>query len=300
MQAGGFPPFPAVSLGGMERFHRAHPAGLLALLGLFVRGADAFSCPSPAAERAFAARGHRQLRMCDSGLSPTLRRLGKLAADGAERSAVQEALARVTLADFGTAAAGWGRCVRSTRISLKEDAGCSISVLLLPAGERVPPYSRPAADAWGFVALRGTASMRTFSCSDPGAAAALAQGLPEDGLHDPRSTATMTNKNGYISPRVDERTAADRLAEGPGVGDVEGAALADEAPDCVCRGGMCPRRAGCKFWVELKLDRAMRTKVVMRCCLSLCVCVCLRVFACVCVCLRACVCVCTCVCVEPA
>ena len=30
--------------------------------------------------------------------------------------------------------------------------------------------------------------------------------------------------------------------------------------DCVCRGGMCPRREGCKFWVELMQERLQGRK----------------------------------------
>ena len=116
---------------------------------------------------------------------------------------------------------------------------CSISVLLLPAGECLAPYSRPGASVFGFAALKGSVGVRAFLCGNTGEGATLAKGLPENGLHDPRSLAALTNKNGCITPQSSQSF---------------------EEPDCVCRGGVCPRREGCNFWVELMRERLQRTK----------------------------------------
>ena len=123
-------------------------------------------------------------------------------------------------------------------------------MLLLPEGEVVPPYARPAAEARAFVALQGSVGVRTLTCMDPGSGAVLAAGLPENGLHDPRSLAAQTNKNGCITPG------------GPGSTNGQGFAEAD----CVCRGGVCPRREGCKFWVELMRERLQRKKACSATC----------------------------------
>ncbi len=88
---------------------------------------------------------------------------------------------------------------------------------------------------------------------DPGSGAALAAGLPENGLHDPRSLAAQTNKNGCITPGGGE----DVMGKG-----------AKEA-DCVCRGGLCPRREGCKFWVELMRERLQRKKAFTGTCTNI-------------------------------
>jgi len=60
----------------------------------------------------------------ESEESPALRRLAELASpcahgEGTLDEAVRTAVAGITLADFGAAAAGWTRCYRSTRIVLK-------------------------------------------------------------------------------------------------------------------------------------------------------------------------------------
>ena len=121
---------------------------------------------------------------------------------------------------------------------------CSVSVLLLPAGENIPPYCRPGAEVCAFAVLKGSVGLRALACSEKGEGAILAKGLPEDGLHDPRSLAAQTNKNGCITPG-----AAPVSSE-----------LPEMEPDCVCRGGMCPRRTGCKFWVELMRERKQRAQ----------------------------------------
>lgn len=121
-----------------------------------------------------------------------------------------------------------------------------MSVVLLPAGERIPPYCRPGAEVCGFVVLKGSVGIRSLACSEKGEGAALAKGLPENGLHDPRSLAAQTNKNGCITPGA---------TQGEGPSDIS-----NMQPDCVCRGGMCPRRTGCKFWVELMRERNQRAK----------------------------------------
>ena len=86
--------------------------------------------------------------------------------------------------------------------------------------------------------------MRMSVSGEPGSGAVLAAGLPENGLHDPRSLAAQTNKNGCITPGGGEP------ASGQGA----------QQADCVCRGGLCPRREGCKFWVELMRERLQRKK----------------------------------------
>jgi hypothetical protein len=123
---------------------------------------------------------------------------------------------------------------------------CSISVLLLPAGECVAPYSRPGASVFGFAALKGSVGVRAFLCENTGEGATLAKGLPENGLHDPRSLAALTNKNGCITPQSSQ------------IEEVQ--PLNHPKSDCVCRGGVCPRREGCSFWVELMRERLQRTK----------------------------------------
>jgi hypothetical protein len=209
--------------------------------------------------------------------SVPLRRLADLSqagpeAEGTVSEIVRAALAGVTIADFGAAAAGWPRCYRSTRVVVKvraplardgaasrtvtatdtwaldvqEGVYCSVSVLLLPAGEKIPPYCRPGAEVCGFFVLKGSVGLRALACSERGEGATLAKGLPENGLHDPRSLAAQTNKNGCITPGAAQAALSSELPE--------------MEPDCVCRGGMCPRRSGCKFWVELMRERNQRAK----------------------------------------
>jgi len=187
----------------------------------------------------------------EPALSPALCRLAQLLQPqaGQTKQEAQDllhtALMGICLEDFGTKiTSGWVRCYRSTRIVLKEDSACSISVLLLPAGERLPPYSRPGAEVCGYVVLKGAAGLRSFACGEAGKGAILAKGLPEDGLHDARSRASLTNKNGCITP---EGSNTPQSRDG-------------EMPDCVCRGGLCPRREGCTFWVELMRERLQRKK----------------------------------------
>ena len=90
---------------------------------------------------------------------------------------------------------------------VQENEECSISVLLLPAGGQVAPYSRPGASVVGFVPLKGAVGVRSFACSEARTGALLAQGLPESGLHDPRSREAKTNKK----PRMQLRQSVQAL-----------------------------------------------------------------------------------------
>eukprot|EP00960_Hanusia_phi_P037863 753154-Hanusia_phi.AAC.12 len=153
---------------------------------------------------------------------------------------ILDASNKLTMKDFSSGSGGWARCFRTTRISLMESAYCSVCLVLLPEKASIPPHDRPGAEWTAHKVLQGKVRSRllqiTFCAEDESIIAKIMQETKETGFHDSLKAFEWNRAN--------------------------------DEEDCVCRGGRCPRREGCKFWVELMKDRFSRRKSRIASCMK--------------------------------
>jgi hypothetical protein len=104
----------------------------------------------------------------------------------------------------------WKRSSVVTRVVLFENQGRSLSIVTIPARFTMPLHTQPGSVV--VMPLYGSVAVRHMrTCS--------VEGVLDD----------LSPKPSYLK-------------------NLDAFAIGDD--DCVCRGGMCPRRYGCAFWVE--------------------------------------------------
>jgi hypothetical protein len=124
------------------------------------------------------------------------------------------------------------RVTAPTCVPVEETADYLLSLVALPRGFAYPLHSRPGITA--LRALRGSLWAREMS---------VLQFVDGGNDGDAPASASASAARAFAHEDV--------FARGE-----------DEAEDCVCRGGRCPRREGCVFWVNKRLRDAAASLAV--------------------------------------